>query len=154
MKGQMTCLPEECPWQRAGAHGPSWAGHLEPRSACKSHSVQVLSFLSHVSTWFFIFHNALILWPPYWSQIKQMFSISLLDKFRLTEAKTNPAIDVCWTSGQGSQCCGAYFPGMRGWAHSPGRVTSFRGAEYHMAGRGRAEGATGSESVFLNLVWI
>lgn len=81
-----------------------------------------------------------------------MFSIPLLDKFWLNEAKTNPAIDLFELLGQGHSALGLIFM-VRGYELIFQSVlTSFRGAGYHLAHRESAEGATGSESAFLNPV--
>lgn len=81
-----------------------------------------------------------------------MFSIPLLDKFWLNEAKTNPAIDLFELLGQGHSALGLIFLVRRNELIFQSMLTSFRGAEYQMAHRESAEGAAGSESVFLNPV--
>ena len=95
-----------------------------------------VSFLMSPHGWLFICNKACILLHPHLSQKKQMFLRPSLDKCWLNKARTNPSIDLFWTSGQGSQCSGLISPS---WAHPSESVTSFRGSGYHMACRGNAE---------------
>lgn len=81
-----------------------------------------------------------------------MFSIPLLDKFWLKEAKTNPAIDLFELLGQGHRALGLLLVVGGYELIFQSALSSFKGADYHMVHRESAEGVTGSESAFLNLV--
>lgn len=154
---KMSCLLKRSPHQRVQTVVLllSWPTWVRKVCGCKRDSVQVMSFLSYISTWFFSFNTALILLHPYLLQKRQMFSIPLLDTFWLNKAKTNPAIDLFRTSEQGSQCSGLIF---LGWGYelilqsalSPlGVQNTIWHTEEVLEGW-----VTGSELVFLNNVWF
>ena len=91
----------------------SRAGLLESQEfdcGCKSCSLQVTSFSSHVSTWFFICNKALILLHSYLPQKKQMFSVPLLDKFQLNKAKQILPLITPELLGKGHNALGVIFP--------------------------------------------
>lgn len=153
----MTCFLKRSPYQRVWTVVLllSWLTWVRKVCGCKRDSVQVTSFLSYISTWFFSCNKALILLQPYLLQKRQMFSIPLLDTFWLNKAKTNPAIDLFWTSEQGSQCSGLIFSG---WGYELilqsvlpplGVQNTIWHTEEVLEGW-----MTGSELVFLNIVWF